>query len=530
MQRIFIDSEFQELIDQIQQDRIQGDFEKLKEDAKKLKEESIRSGNTYAQSVSSYFLAIYNMIYNEPMKCILYCDEIKEKYKQHKSHYLYVAASSLAGSAYVHVKDHQNAICYLLDGYYVSLENSFIDLQIQILNNIGSLFYELGNYKKAIEYYTNANEIIQKYHYTYRPQIEMLFVNMSSSYVRINEFEKAKYWEQQYLERCGKSDNPLIHSALLVNHILMKNISDIHSELTNEVQQFLESIRKGSRDVYSIQLLFEVVEFCLRVKNIELSKESIELVEDKVEEYNGYVYREHLSSVKIQFYQLTGEEEALYKELIQYHEFVRKREEEKKEIETFGLLSKISLEEAEYQRKKIELQNQELQKKNELDDFTGLLNKTTFEKKVQDYLLDRVDGTGKDILLIVDLDNFKAINDMYGHLAGDEVLKKISNTLKEQTRYSDYVGRIGGDEFAIFLLNMPNRHSVEKWILELINRIQELKYNGIGDRKVTISIGVANFSGERLYTELLGKADKALYQVKGKGKNTHQIYDNEISL
>lgn len=179
MERIFIGSEFQDFIDMLQKEQMCGDYDTLREDAKKLEKMARESSNRYGESVAYYYL-----MYNEEKKAILYCDRVKENYKEEKFDYLYASCCSLAGVAYVHLGDKQNAIGYLLDGYYVSLEHSFYDIQIQVLNNIGSMFYELGNYKKAIEYYLSCYEIFQKSQY-YNPQLrEMLLLNLSSSYVR----------------------------------------------------------------------------------------------------------------------------------------------------------------------------------------------------------------------------------------------------------------------------------------------------------------------------------------------------------
>lgn len=521
MERVFVDSEFQDLIDQLQQDRISGDLDKLKQDAKELEERAIYSENDYAESVACYFLAIYCLMRNEATKSISYCDRVKEKYKKHQSHYLYVTCCNLGGTAYVHLNNLQNAICYFLDGYYIGVEHSFVELQIQILNNIGSIFYELENYKKAVEYYSSAYDLIQKHGYNNPYLTEMLFVNLSSSYVRKNKFEEARYWEQQYLERYQDSKNPLITHGLLVNHILMGNSNQQYAK---DVKQFLECVREGWHDSYSIKLVFEVIQFCLQMKDIELSKRSIEVVEHKLQYYHRTTYKQQLASAKIELYQLVNDKEALFEALIQYHDYVKKIQTEQKEVESFGLLSKINLEQAEHRRKQIELKNEELERVNELDSFTGLLNKAAFEKKVQQVLLFRTDGIGENVLLLVDLDNFKGVNDTYGHLAGDEVLKKIASTLKGKARETDYVGRIGGDEFAILLFNVPNKKSIGKWIQGLLQNIQNLQYEGIHDRKITVSIGAATITHESFYAELLEKADKALYETKKNGKNAYKIY------
>ena len=202
-------------------------------------------------------------------------------------------------------------------------------------------------------------------------------------------------------------------------------------------------------------------------------------------------------------------QEELLKALIQYHDCVQKRKQEKKEIESSGLLSKIRLEQAEYRRRQAELKNEELQKKNELDPFTQLLNKKTFEDNIQKALLFRSQKSEKDAFIIMDLDDFKSVNDQYGHLAGDEVLQKIARVLKQKVRETDYIGRIGGDEFALFLFDMTDKNEIERWVQDLLQKIQTIQYTKKFDRPITVSVGIALVKEESFYSELLERADKA---------------------
>ena len=198
------------------------------------------------------------------------------------------------------------------------------------------------------------------------------------------------------------------------------------------------------------------------------------------------------------------------------------------EIESSGLLSKIRLEQAEYRRRQAELKNEELQKKNELDPFTQLLNKKTFEDNIQKALLFRSQKSEKDAFIIMDLDDFKSVNDQYGHLAGDEVLQKIARVLKQKVRETDYIGRIGGDEFALFLFDMTDKNEIERWVQDLLQKIQTIQYTKKFDRPITVSVGIALVKEESFYSELLERADKALYQVKKRGKNTYYMIDENV--
>lgn len=156
-------------------------------------------------------------------------------------------------------------------------------------------------------------------------------------------------------------------------------------------------------------------------------------------------------------------------------------------------------------------QIQKLQLRARLDGFTRLYNKTYAQKLMRKTL---EENPGKNhALLIFDLDNFKKINDTYGHEEGDRVLLEVARSLPRVLDRSDVIGRFGGDEFVLLITGYPGREALE----EKISGILEASDNSHG---VTKSIGAALFpeNGASL-EELFMKADQALYQAKKKKNN-----------
>ena len=131
------------------------------------------------------------------------------------------------------------------------------------------------------------------------------------------------------------------------------------------------------------------------------------------------------------------------------------------------------------------------------------------------------------------MDDFKGINDTWGHLAGDQALKLVSNHLKNIfKRATDHIGRFGGDEFVILLMDTP-----KKAVLDLVEKLRkEVELTSYptekGDVKLTISIGVSGRNpGDDYppdYSVILDEADKALYQAKKRGQNQCVLYDKSI--
>ncbi len=154
----------------------------------------------------------------------------------------------------------------------------------------------------------------------------------------------------------------------------------------------------------------------------------------------------------------------------------------------------------------------------EHDSLTKLLNRRAF----QDIKLKLKDSTHPFAFLLLDGDKFKHINDTYGHDIGDKVIQKIANQMKEQFRSEDYLIRIGGDEFAAFIMDITDSESVV--IEEKINKInRNLQKTEDGLPEISISAGIA-FSKDGYKDKLFKNADQALYQAKDKGGCGYSIY------
>lgn len=172
-------------------------------------------------------------------------------------------------------------------------------------------------------------------------------------------------------------------------------------------------------------------------------------------------------------------------------------------------------------------QNQELVSKAETDLLTGLLNKMATQKHIQEYL----EGDGKNhmsMLFVVDIDNFKKINDTMGHAFGDQVLSSLGVRLRNEFRVSDIVGRIGGDEFIVFLKDIKDDSIRRKEAKKLLNFFQNFQTGEYVKYSTTASIGVAMFPQDGYdFEELYKAADKGVYRAKQRGKNQLSFYNEE---
>lgn len=169
------------------------------------------------------------------------------------------------------------------------------------------------------------------------------------------------------------------------------------------------------------------------------------------------------------------------------------------------------------------LQSKQLSDKSMTDLLTGLLNKIAFETKTKTFLAKREAG---DVcgLVILDFDNFKHVNDNYGHQIGDEVLKSFAKVLTDYFRSKDIIGRVGGDEFMVFLTNKIPRESLDNRCNNIQHTLRTMKIGDAGP--FSCSIGIAIDTKGADFQTLYNTADAALYQAKENGKACHYI--NEI--
>lgn len=171
------------------------------------------------------------------------------------------------------------------------------------------------------------------------------------------------------------------------------------------------------------------------------------------------------------------------------------------------------------------LKELELLLRAEKDALTGLYNKGATEQLIQNALNDSSNNT-LNALMIIDLDNFKEVNDLMGHAQGDQVLVDTANALNDIFKGGDIVGRIGGDEFVVFMKNLNTISSADI----LANKVvRDVDFSFDYEEKtihVTCSVGVSisPYHGKE-YEELFSKADKAVYTAKANGKCGYRIYD-----
>lgn len=164
----------------------------------------------------------------------------------------------------------------------------------------------------------------------------------------------------------------------------------------------------------------------------------------------------------------------------------------------------------------------------EHDSLTVLYNKQVAKQKIDEYISHMQPGES-GAMFVIDVDDFKRINDHYGHMLGDTVLQKIASELEGVFRSQDIVARIGGDEFLVFMTSVHGKKIVEECAVRINSILQNVIIQTIPDHTISCSIGLALCpTGGRGFDELFIHGDLALYDAKRRGKNRHSFYRPEM--
>ncbi|MDQ6830958.1 MAG: EAL domain-containing protein, partial [Gemmatimonadota bacterium] len=164
------------------------------------------------------------------------------------------------------------------------------------------------------------------------------------------------------------------------------------------------------------------------------------------------------------------------------------------------------------------------------DPLTNLANRALFRDRVE-HALARTNREPHTVaVLFLDLDNFKTINDSFGHAAGDRLLVSAADRLQQCLRASDTAARLGGDEFAILIEDAPNSETVTQVAERIAAALQRPFVMGEGEMFINVSIGIANTEGTENAEELLRNADVAMYTAKSRGKGLYAIFEQSMHV
>ena len=370
---------------------------------------------------------------------------------------------------------------YMLKSYYIALDHQELGYLYIILNNLGVLFFNLGYYEIAKEYFTNAFEErgIGSYNdLKINDGFNIINLMGTSIYLKDDlEYERWLIWYREFQKRfqiVTVENDYQMYQVLLCAHT-----QDI-ARLRAEVVRFLEIAGREEDRLYTFKNLLKVFKVCMQFQEQKLSSQILYELQLILQDYPNYQNHSELKECQVIYANTFKAEQERLQALEEYYDIRQLELSAAHNNMKNTLLLKIDMEQLLYERNQILKENRELERRSEIEEFTNVMNKTAFRTHVSAEL-ETMHQDQYVCLLVIDIDKFKSINDTFGHLVGDQVLLHVVKVLKEVLRSSDFIGRIGGDEFCVFMKNILSLPYLYERLDEILDRLVNTR---IEDRQV----------------------------------------------
>lgn len=520
-------SEMAYLVSRLEEHKKKRDIEHIKEDMNKLYEVANQQQDYYFMSVALYYKAYISLATGHYQDCLLQGIEGMTLCEEYPDSPYYVQLCNILGVYYGSQKDHINSLNYFLKAYYTSNNHNPIE-QAMFVNNIGTIFQQLGHYDIALTYFLQGADLRKLTLEDMNINDGIYIVNVIGALVRLKKMDELTQWmelyqgyQEKFKDEIEKKENETVRDDFHLHQLHLALYEGNTEEIERIVYKMLHVFRNNLDILHTFKNLLEVLDICLELKNKNLCVqvcEALAEIQAKVQDIHNQIA---LNERIVEMCRIFEDEEALKDALSNYYDSMKKGSCIQKEDMKKNLLMKIEMERLVHKQNEIIKRNEELLKNNELDDFTRIYHKESFRKHVSEEL-QHILPDQYGALFVIDIDCFKNINDTYGHLAGDEVLLQVANILKSSLRTGEYAGRIGGDEFSIYLKNIYAKDYVEEKAEQILKKIRNIETDSIAG-EITASIGICMSGQASSYEAVFAKADEAMYRMKEQGKNCYAI-------
>lgn len=415
---------------------------------------------------------------------------------------------------------------YYLTGLELCERNHLNHIAGLINSNIGSLYFYIKDYKKAIKHMSISKDYfdLEKNHPYYLKNICVIYTFLADCFLQQKQLEMSVQY-LQLIDKFSTEENALLGLniyTLAVKTQVYYTIGE-YEEAENCLNKVIELTKQQPALLDLQEDYFFLLYFLIRIKKYDKFLELLHFFEIIIDKANFVNSKLELSKLKIAYYKAIHDEDNLFKESFAFYEASTSLDEERNYTSRIAIDFRVSLEEAKKYQKEIELENAILQLKSQQDPLTKLANRSLLNDYSEE-AFDRAYMNQTSLAVgIFDVDYFKQYNDTYGHQAGDEVLIKIAGILKEYLGKNIFFARYGGDEF-IFIIENKTDKEVLAFAHELKNRVIGLNIehsSSLTAPYVTISQGIRNsvpFRENKMW-DYLHAADTALYLMKRNCRN-----------
>ena len=505
--------------------RKQGRPEEILQKASRLLEIAQLHQDPYYIAAALYFQGYYEFSRGNYKECLQHCFQ-SEEYCE-KNEYLKILAyiHNLQGIVYSDLGDFLTSLHFLLKAYYLTMDHPEFEYHYAIINNLGTLFHDIDCEQRGIEYFIRAFQERRKMHLEFSLNDGIILTNILMVYMKMNRAAEAAPWYETFLRYFKDND----HVVLTENRIMISIFELWHrkdiAKLKQRLYDFLEAAPHTSDYKNTVRNYMDCIHICISLKLKDQAYLLYRNLEKMESHHPNSINSARLADIKVELAMQFCSKEELFLHLLEAYRLNRKAREQEKRNNLQSMMNKMDLENALYEQHIILQRNEELLRSNKLDPFTEVLNKTAF----RNHVLEAIRGKRADekgAFFILDIDNFKIINDTCGHLVGDQVIMKVAANLQNNLREEDLVGRIGGDEFCMYLNHISCIEDIEKNALRIIDNIRNLNISKL-QKQLTVSMGICIVDTEKDFEDIFMKADHALYEAKANGRDQFVVYKND---
>ncbi|MCR5344557.1 MAG: GGDEF domain-containing protein [Lachnospiraceae bacterium] len=459
-------------------------------------------------------------------KAIVALEEAADIYDKDGDLAGYTRAINGVGVAYAEGGNEAIAVEYYMRGLARVRKEKAVGLSHLFYNNIGTRYQELRDYQTSIKYFILSEEDLVAtgpINENTASWFVGCYLNLGISYWHTGNY----LYSELYLYKARDVANDFnIHKHDFANEIMFARLycSIGNAEYARvKVPQLLkyldlssETIQEYHQDVQELMSLLE------EIKEYDVMKQVLERFEIVAGKVNSPQVNLRLSIYKMKYYSLIGNQEEYEKACIDHADYymqVRKKEEEENII---AINVKLEIGQVEEDQK-------EANRIAEEDALTGVKNRYALSKQYKDICVRCAEARTSIVVGIIDVDFFKEYNDTYGHVDGDEVLRKVANVLKTTISPDSQIYRYGGDEFLIIAGQSFYNDALRfaEAVKQKLSEIMIPSGEGATEKYVTVSQGYYTLYPQATddFKKIVEEADALLYKAKRQGKNAYLVKD-----
>lgn len=432
------------------------------------------------------------------------------------------------GIVHLYLKIWDKAFAYYQQGLGLARQIGDRSLEARLLNNIGEIYREHGDFDTALDYYKRsleAQEGLTDFNAAAVP-----VSNLSLSCLELGDLEQAEHYAEEAFRIAEEKNDRMIQSTSLRYRAIIARRRGQREQAIQYLNASLAIYRSTREMLHAVQAMLEFHRLYSDEGNWDMSLQQLQEALRIAEEADSLPVRIEIYTELARVYESLGDVKAAMRHYQQRLRAVETMEQQAKEQRLRAFSLQMAVDESFREKEAYRALSEQLQEKtrelaslSNRDGLTNIANRRHFDQFFEQAWFQALRQQQELSLLMIDVDCLKEYNDTYGHLAGDEVIKRIAVTMQLCVKRStDLAARFGGDEFVVLLgdTGAEGALHVAREIQQAVADRAIRQAPGVASAIVSLSIGVATVVPTKGTDrcELIARGDRALYQAKQAGR------------